>query len=58
MESIGIKVFEYEKFQYQTFEYNQFNFNKFEHQKFNYSTIGIKILRRGVIGVNRIGYVS
>ena len=58
VKSIGINVFEYEKFQYQTFEYNQFNFNKFDYQKFSYPTIGIKILQRGVIGVNRIGYVG
>ena len=58
IQSLGISIFEYEKFQYQTFEYNPFNFKQFDYHKFTYPTIGIKILRRGVISVNYIGYVA
>ena len=58
LQEIGIKVFEYEKFSYNKFEHKKFEFKKFSYNKFEYNRIKIKILRRGVIGVNKIGYVE
>jgi len=58
LQEIGIKVFEYEKFSYNKFEHKKFEFKKFNYNKFKYNRIKIKILRRGVIGVNKIGYVE
>lgn len=57
IKEIGIEVFEYEKFEYEKFQPEQFAFQKFEFNKFEYSKIEYKFLRRGVIGVSRIGYV-
>ena len=55
---IGLDTFDYEKFKIDKFEYAEFEHPKFEYDQFNAPTIDIKILRRGVIGVNQIGYVS
>ena len=57
LEYIGIDVFQYEKFlpkQFQKENFAQLNFNQ---RKFEADTLGIRILRRGVIGVSEIGYV-
>lgn len=47
LKEVGIEVFEYEKFEYERFEYEQFEYEKL-HTIF---------LRRGVIGVNCVGYL-
>jgi hypothetical protein len=57
MMEIGIQVFEYDKFEYDKFEYDKFEYDRFEYDKFEYDTFQISFLRRGVIGVNKIGYV-
>ena len=57
LEYIGIDVFQYEKFlpkQFQKAPFEPLNFNQ---RKFEADTLGIHILRRGVIGVSEIGYV-
>lgn len=56
LESIGINVFEYEKFEFKKVEIKKFSPLKFNYRKFRPKTIGVHILRRGVIGVNEIGY--
>ena len=62
LEQIGIEVFRYEKFEYEHFEYEKFEYPKFEYKKFvpeqfDYSKLNMVFLRRGVIGVHKIGYV-
>lgn len=57
MEEIGIDVFQYDEFQYDNFEYDQFQYDEFQYDKFKPDEINISLLRRGVIGVNKIGYV-
>ena len=62
LEQIGIEVFHYDKFEYERFEYEKFEYPKFEYKKFapeqfDYSKLKMVFLRRGVIGVHRIGYV-
>lgn len=57
LESIGIDVFKYEEFEYNEFTYEKFEYNEFQFDEFNAETLDIKILRRGVIGVQKIGYV-
>ena len=59
---MGNEVFEYEKFEFEKFEYEKFEYEKFEFEKFvpeqfDYTQLGIVFLRRGVIGVHKIGYV-
>ena len=57
LNEIGIEVFEYEKFEYEVFEYEKFEYEKFEYEQFEYEKLHTIFLRRGVIGVNCIGYM-
>lgn len=57
IKELGIEIFEYEQFEYEKFQYEEFIFERFEYDNFMYDQIDIKVMRRGVIGVNRIGYV-
>lgn len=55
--SIGLEVFQYEKFSPNRFNNQSFMPNTFEQQTFSPNTLGIVVLRRGVIGVSQIGYI-
>lgn len=57
LKEIGIEIFEYEKFEYEPFEYEPFEYEKFEYEQFEYEKLHTIFLRRGVIGVNCIGYM-
>jgi hypothetical protein len=57
LKEIGIDIFEYEKISIDKFEIDHFEIEKFEVGKFEIDTIEICFLRRGVIGINKIGYV-
>ena len=57
LEYIGIDVFQYEKFLPKQFQKENFAPLNFNQRKFEADTLGIHILRRGVIGVSEIGYV-
>ena len=58
MKELGFQVFEYDQFSYDTFEPERFEFAKFEFQRFEPETIDIHFLRRGVIGVSKIGFIG
>lgn len=57
IEQMGIETFEYETFRYDTFEPEGFSFDTFETDTFEPNTLDITFLRRGVIGVSKVGYV-
>lgn len=57
LKDIGIDVFKYEKFLPVQFQQQCFSAITFERQKFEANTLGIRILRRGVIGVSEVGYI-
>jgi hypothetical protein len=57
LEEIGINVFEYEKFVPNQIEPKKFEPNRFEAKSFTANSIDIVFLRRGVIGVNCVGYL-
>lgn len=54
---MGIETFDYETFQYDTFEPDTFSFSTFETDPFQPDNLKITFLRRGVIGVSKVGYV-
>lgn len=56
LKEIGIEVFEYDKFEYERFEFDSFEIDRFVPCALDYEKIDITFLRRGVIGINRIGY--
>ncbi len=55
---IGLETFDFETFEPETFEPETFEFETFSPETFEPDTLGIKMLRRGVIGVSKIGYVN
>ena len=56
IKEIGIDVFEYDKFDYSQFEFDRFEYNRFVTDRFVPDRIDLIFLRRGVIGVNKVGY--
>lgn len=57
IEELSISTFDYESFDYKRFKTTSFSVKSFEPKGFTPKTTGITFLRRGVIGINRIGYV-
>jgi len=57
LEEIGISVFDYEKFGYDEFENDELRFEKFNPMIFEHEEVEITMVRRGVIGINKIGYL-
>ena len=57
VKEIGIEIFEYEKFEYESFEHEKFDYERFDYEQLNYDKIKTIFLRRGVIGVNCVGYL-
>ncbi len=57
LKEIGIDVFEYDEFEYDEFEYDEFEYDEFEYDRFEPTQIDFTFLRRGVIGVNEIGFL-
>lgn len=57
LEDIGIDVFKYEKFLPLQFRQQNFNTVSFNRQEFQANTLGIRTLRRGVIGVSEVGFI-
>ncbi len=57
IKEIGIDVFEYEQFSYDKFEPEKIEYNSFEPNRFEPVTINMIFLRRGVIGINEIGFL-
>ena len=57
LENIGLDVFKYERFIPIGFRNNAFSHTAFKQEQFEANTLGITVLRRGVIGVAQIGFV-
>ena len=57
IEQIGIETFDYETFEYGTFKTESFSYDTFGKETFEPDTLDITFLRRGVIGVSKVGYV-
>lgn len=57
LEYIGIDVFNYQKFTRNEFVYDEFKVTNFNFERFNYSKLNYIYLRRGVIGVSKVGFL-
>lgn len=57
LNQIGVETFEYEKFEFDKFQFDSFKPDTVTIDKIEYEKIGIKVLRRGVIEVGKIGYM-
>lgn len=57
LKQIGVEPFEYDKFEFDKFQFDSFEPDTVTIDKIEYERIGIKVLRRGVIEVGKIGYM-
>lgn len=53
---LGFDTFEYESFEYESFKNVPFEYESFEYEPFNYEKLDIVMLKRGVIGIRKVGY--
>lgn len=58
IEQMGIETFEYETFELNNFKADTFEFDTFLFETIEPEEIAVKPLRRGVINVSKIGYLS
>lgn len=58
IKDIGIENFDYESFEPESFEPETFQADTFSFDTIQPDNLGIKFLRRGVIGVSKIGYTA
>lgn len=58
IEEIGLETFDFDSFEAETFEVESFEPASFEFDKIEPDTLGIKMLRRGVISVSKVGYIE
>lgn len=56
LKEIGVETFDYETFEIEGFEPETFDFDTFEADTFTPDTLGVTCLRRGVIGIDKVGY--
>ena len=58
IERVGVKTFDYVVFTQKKFEYKQFSFQQINTKKSEYNRFSVEPIRRGIIGVSKIGYVT
>lgn len=58
IEELGLETFSFDTFSSDTFEADSFAFDTFAAESIQPETLGITMLRRGVIGVSKIGFVN
>ncbi len=56
-DSLGLASFDFESFETESVCSDTFEIDTFEVESFLPDSLGIKVLRRGVIGVSKIGYI-
>jgi hypothetical protein len=56
IKEIGVATFDYESFELDSFEPERFSYDTFDFETFRPDNLEIKLLRRGVIGISKVGY--
>ena len=54
---LGYDIFQHEPFQHKTFQFESFEHEPIKYEPFNYEKLDVVMLKRGIIGVRRIGYI-
>lgn len=57
LEEVGYDVFDYFEIDYETINYDLFEYSTFNYHEINYDEMEMTFVKRGVVGVNKIGYV-
>ena len=58
IEQLGIETFDYESFEFETFHVESFEPTTFNYDTFTPDNLEIIYLRRGVIGISKLGYLT
>ena len=53
---LGYDTFQYEPFEYESFQYDSFEYGAIKYEPFDYKKLDVVMLKRGLIGIRRIGY--
>lgn len=53
---LGYDIFQHEPFQHKPFQFEPFEHEPIKYEPFNYEKLDVVMLKRGIIGVRRIGY--
>lgn len=56
-QQLGYDIFQYEGMDYEGFEYDSMDYDTFNYECFEYEKLDFVILKRGIIGVRKIGYI-
>ena len=57
LEELGYDLMEYDYIEYDKLKYESIEYDSVEYDTIDYEKIEIKFIRRGIIGVNKIGYL-
>lgn len=57
LKKLGYDIFEYENLNYENFKTDKFEYESFDYEPFGYDKLDIVMMKRGIIGVRRIGYI-
>lgn len=57
LESVGAKLLKFSELNYNKLDYKKLSYKKLEYKTLEYPSIDIKVLKRGVLAINKIGYV-
>ena len=57
LKKLGYDIFEYEDFNHESFETDNFVYESFNYTPFNYEKLDIVMMKRGIIGIRKIGYI-
>ncbi|MYV17624.1 hypothetical protein [Furfurilactobacillus milii] len=58
VKQLGLERFAIDTLKFDDIAFNDFQFEKFNFETFNFSNIEVGRLRRGVIGVNKVGFIQ
>lgn len=57
-DQLGLEHFDFTNFEYDQFKYDKFEPERFSYETFSYPKFGLTVLRRDLIGVCNVGYVT
>ena len=53
---LGYDTFKYEPFEYESFQHESFEYGNIKYEPFDYEKLDVVMLKRGLIGIRRVGY--
>lgn len=57
-QQLGYDIFQFDGMDYEDFEYESMNYELIDYEPFEYEKLNLIILKRGVIGIRKVGYIE